>query len=597
MASTTPADSLAMAVAEQCAATTRLLALMSTANMSDSQRAAVGTLRQQTAHMMAAAGSVLRAAAQQHSAPPTPTPQPRSTQPSQVTLSGYLGQTSSATKGCPSTVPTPQPSRSPAAAPATAIRRCQGTTVRGTACQITSESYHAAKDPKLREAAKCLADGGQFCKYHQSQERGIGRAPGAPRLVRDDEDNDSVFSVFGGFGDENNDDALGCAADAGGDGETSYRIINDAHLASIQVFRGAGDYGLVCATGNKTPRVPPSTTLPSWVSGGNWLADQNSECRTIKAFNGFIVHKPSDSVVGYVRGQLVHRWDGVVNDCDEYSREMLELLEELFDFRGGPNDDESEDEFGCPLGGDGGDLWFKDHHKRGSKCKWGSALDDGRFAHLDRLEIEPDHRCKSALAALAEPFRLFCAENNVESTFAQVGFIDRPTIDTMVALARNSNGGNVAKLRGSFATMGFRRVGKTDYMAMVTSRAHPCWDPSTHEKPEFPFREVAKTAGDRSMPAILKKCIAARHTSRRTSNEVQQDDACLVDACIALDAIKAHDAERLARPSIVTIDGESRKLCGAALLACLLEATEVWQTHKLARGVRDLHRALNDHVL
>ena len=344
---------------------------------------------------------------------------------------------------------------------------------------------------------------------------------------------------------------------------------NERHWIQATTFAA---YGLVLASGKHRPQVPQSTTLPAWVSEERWRARRDPESATsVKCFNGLIIHRATDAVVGYLAGHIVTRGPALWIDCDDHSSELCDMVETLLEI---------------PT------AQLRQGFKLGTM--WGDAIDAGKLGHVHQLELEPAHRGKGALADIAEPFRRFCVDRSLAAVACEVSGLHEPVLG---ASANAPSVRGMLKLRDSYATMGFRQVGISDWMLMVPDRAHPCWDPSTHEKPEFPFREVAKTAGDRSMPALLKKCIAARHTSRRTSNEVQQDDACLVDACIALDAIKAHDAERLARPSIVTIDGESRKLCGAALLACLLEATVVWQTHKLARGVRDLHRALNDHVL
>jgi hypothetical protein len=455
-------------------------------------------------------------------------------------------------------------------------RQCRGTTLRGTRCKLTANGDYTSRG--MREAASNL-EFSDYCGYHNDQES------------FEDEEEEESGEEMEEEGDED---------DGGSDsGNSPSAQTEGAHFPAKAseppktASTGAGmtppaEYDLLMATGERTPRVAAGTNIPVWVtaSRSTWQAHFDPDCRNVQCFNGLIVHKPSNAVVGCVSGQLIKRGPGVVEDCEDYSAETCEMVEDLFSF--------------SEAAGERGNITLKKRHKVG-RFHWGGTLDTGHFARIERMELDANHRGKGVLAKLADPLINFCTSHSAASVFAMPGFFDYCVcLATPAALALNTS--NVAKLRDSFATMGFRRVGKTDWMAMVTSRAHPCWDPSTHEKPEFPFREVAKTVNDPAMPALLEQCVKtfrsdagdveSKMRRQRSSDDDRDTAALLVAARAALDAIKAHD------PGALFIPAETKGHAGPArLMAQLLWEKSAWKAHKLAPGIERLCGALREFYL
>jgi hypothetical protein len=439
-------------------------------------------------------------------------------------------------------------------------RQCLGITLEGNRCKISACGSYTSY--ALREAAESLRFG-DYCGYH-------------------------VYQKYNGSdGDESSEEEEGVGkADKHTKAkmESRLRVKAGSEPYYIGLPGASYEYALVVATGGRLPRVAKSTNLPAWVTASNdsWRADHDPCLPAIKCFNGLIVHKPTDAVVGYMSGYMISRRPGVIADCDAHSQSAIDLLTDIFDFG---------------HRGDSGELMLKPQHKLVGCCPWGGTLDAGRFAYLERMELVPNHRGKGVLAKLADPLLRFCKQHSIASVITIHGFLSEPRISTPAALARNT--GNVVKLGDGLAKLGFRALGTEGWMAMVANRRHPCWDPNTYQRPEFPFREVAKTVNDRSMPTILKACIAARRSDkadfpdmmrrREYKADDRDDDELLVAARAALDAIKAHD------PGALFIPAETKGHAGPArLMAQLLWEKSAWKAHKLAPGIERLHDALLD---
>eukprot|EP00672_Neobodo_designis_P001943 CAMPEP_0174879726 /NCGR_PEP_ID=MMETSP1114-20130205/83405_1 /TAXON_ID=312471 /ORGANISM="Neobodo designis, Strain CCAP 1951/1" /LENGTH=504 /DNA_ID=CAMNT_0016115121 /DNA_START=110 /DNA_END=1624 /DNA_ORIENTATION=+ len=337
-------------------------------------------------------------------------------------------------------------------------RRCQGITEQGSVCPLTSAS--GAK------AAASLRNGLPYCSPHLHQ--GLLFFDGAGDSEEEDEELESDDELFPDLGD----------------------------FPKTPCFEG-GEYGLAGAVWPEKLTLPPEYTLPAWALDRSPCQD-TSLARFFRSFVAFIVHAESKAVVGYIEGQLVRRADDLVGLADDHSSEMYWMVETLFDYD---------------------DIKLRPELKQNSI--WGDALDHGTFVAIEQLELEPSHRGKGALRHLSAPMRAMCREWGAASAISEVAFVcpDR-TVTTPRAHQDSDSEGAMRpqrvneKLRDSYASMGFRRVGITDFMAMVVDASHPCWLASSHKPPEFPFREVAKTVRSAAFRTVVGKCVVAECTAK-----------------------------------------------------------------------------------
>jgi len=332
-------------------------------------------------------------------------------------------------------------------------------------------------------------------------------------------------------------------------------------------FFGRSDYGLAPAYWPRRPTVPKEYSLPSWARRcGN--GQDPSLCGDIRSFSSFIVHRPSKAVVGWMQGQIVRRPNpDLVVSADEHSSDLYWLVENLF----------TED-----------DYRLRPELKRGSI--WGDSLDVGRFLVIDTVELVEAHRGKRVLSQLHEALRSVCVEWGTRCVFAEVLML-QPRECRLLPSSHTARRDSLHKLRDSFASMGFRRIGITDYMAMVVDPAHKCWWPATHKPPEFPFREVAKTVSNAEFRPLLEQCVnaecASRNESRRqiTAGDDHWKPALVLrEATLGIDALLAHDPKGL-----FDINEGQQYSMPAKLLHNMLSRQEaVWKRTKLSAGIRDL---------
>eukprot|EP00672_Neobodo_designis_P021923 CAMPEP_0174835834 /NCGR_PEP_ID=MMETSP1114-20130205/5635_1 /TAXON_ID=312471 /ORGANISM="Neobodo designis, Strain CCAP 1951/1" /LENGTH=497 /DNA_ID=CAMNT_0016069789 /DNA_START=60 /DNA_END=1553 /DNA_ORIENTATION=- len=410
------------------------------------------------------------------------------------------------------------------------VRRCQGITERGAVCPLTNASDDAAAEPlRLGLEDYCAThleqrfvgfDGADdYDEYRDEEPRCYRRAP---FLRFNDDDECEEFEEE--EEEENSDDDF------------------DVHdLPSEDDFRGpklpcfvAGEYGLAGAVWPARPTVPQEFSLPAWaVRPWRKVPAPRDVFRT---FAAFIVHAESKAVVGYIEGQLVRRVPRFVYLADRHSSEVYWLLETLF----------------------GADDALRPRLKRDSI--WGDALDAGRILAIEHLELDPSHRGKGVLRHLSAPLRALCFEWKAACAIAEVVFADEGRVLTTAPMADDLNKRRrqrvSEKLRDSFVSMGFRRVGITDYMAMVLDASHPCWLASSNKPPEFPFREVAKTVRDAEFRRVVERCViaecvaankdAARATKYLGCTIQGWDEAkALAEANAAVDALINHDPKAL----------------------------------------------------
>jgi len=426
-------------------------------------------------------------------------------------------------------------------------RRCQGITEQGSVCPLTSAS--GAK------AAASLRNGLPYCSPHLHQ--GLLFFDGAGDSEEEDEELESDDELFPDLGD----------------------------FPKTPCFEG-GEYGLAGAVWPEKLTLPPEYTLPAWALDRSPCQD-TSLARFFRSFVAFIVHAESKAVVGYIEGQLVRRADDLVGLADDHSSEMYWMVETLFDYD---------------------DIKLRPELKQNSI--WGDALDHGTFVAIEQLELEPSHRGKGALRHLSAPMRAMCREWGAASAISEVAFVcpDR-TVTTPRAHQDSDSEGAMRpqrvneKLRDSYASMGFRRVGITDYMAMVLDASHPCWLASSHKPPEFPFREVAKTVRSAAFRTVVGKCVvaectakndeAARYKKQFGSEGERWDEAkVLAEANAAVDALVNHDPKTL----FGNCNKEEYGMPAQLLYETLVKQMPVWRSpHNASKSLkRDIEELLRE---
>jgi len=311
---------------------------------------------------------------------------------------------------------------------------------------------------------------------------------------------------------------------------------------------GGAAYTIVLSK-SRAPALPRHVRTPAWVSDTRWMARRDKECEPqIRVFNGLIVHRASATVVGYVSGQLVRRGPAMVSRCDDYSQELIDMV-------------------GAMLTTDGSRL--RPELKRGSI--WGDALDHGRIAVVEKVELDPAHRGKGALKSIAHRLRDTLNDWGVTCAVCYVGALNECAISS----SSGAPHGSMPKIRKAFASMGFRRVGITNWMAMVVDPRHACWDPATDRYPSFPFQQLRSTAGQQALKNAVWRCTGAATRLPETVSERQRGafkagrEKMYWDAVAGLDAIAAADPSKL-----FEADGRTVKTVPAELLHNLLSDHE-----------------------
>mmetsp|Transcript_19771 Transcript_19771/g.61406 ORF Transcript_19771/g.61406 Transcript_19771/m.61406 type:complete len:508 (-) Transcript_19771:19-1542(-) len=463
-------------------------------------------------------------------------------------------------------------------------RRCRGLTQSGTRCRWTSASEEGP--------AKPLRQGEDYCVYHKSQNdnpsvihcRGLTQHEKACHItsVTDvaeaaplREQNGSEYCGFhqGQLDVFRDEPASNEPGDHGGarEGEAAFRGPEAPHFSGQP-------YGLASAVWPQHPTVPAEYALPSWALRPTLQDTLIRSC--VRSFAAFIVHHESMAVVGRIDGQLVRRVSALPEHSKTHSTELHDTVTTLFD--------------------ETHRFALRSYLKRGSM--WADGLDAGNVLVISRLYVARDHASR-AFEHLAPALRMVCRGWGAPNAVVGLSLLRRAHSTADDTIDASTAAWSTHQLRESFASMGFRRIGITDWMAMVTDQRHPCWDPATHKPPEFPFREVAKTVRSAAFRTVVGKCVvaectakndeAARYKKQFGSEGERWDEAkVLAEANAAVDALVNHDPKTL----FGNCNKEEYGMPAQLLYETLVKQMPVWRSpHNASKSLkRDIEELLRE---
>ena len=245
--------------------------------------------------------------------------------------------------------------------------------------------------------------------------------------------------------------------------------------------------------------------LPDWTKRWGRFEEHGS----VTSVLGLIVHRPSKSVVGCLDGYRIRR-DAYspAAECDEVSEELLDMCSTLFAPDGRRLRPALEGNF------------------------WGSSLDGGRIVCIEKMELDVAHRGKGMLTSILPDLQRFARTWQITAYVTLPGCVHQrqhPNSRKDTDVSSTPSGpnhdarGSTSKLMNAFSTIGFRRLGRTKWMAMIPlDNTHPCWDPATFEPYDyrFPFSKVQgilRTQGLRYCISVLTK----HHVERAARGQPQ----------------------------------------------------------------------------